>query len=95
MIDDAHSCWQQCCDLGPHICVCGNDCTSPATPGDVVDQAWIVHRALMALDGMLSDMEAEEPAAYHVRGQVTACLTVIDQLTTTEGVERCLKGAQP
>lgn len=24
--DETHYCWQECCDLGPHPCICGNDC---------------------------------------------------------------------
>ena len=28
------TCWSSCCDLGPHSCICGNDCPPPpqATP---------------------------------------------------------------
>ena len=26
MSDEIHWCWAQCCDLGPHACICGNDC---------------------------------------------------------------------
>lgn len=26
MSDEIHWCWTQCCDLGPHACICGNDC---------------------------------------------------------------------
>lgn len=26
MEDEIHWCWSQCCDLGPHACICGNDC---------------------------------------------------------------------
>ena len=24
------TCWSSCCDLGPHSCICGNDCSPPA-----------------------------------------------------------------
>lgn len=24
--DDLHWCWEECCDQGPHSCVCGNYC---------------------------------------------------------------------
>ena len=23
------TCWSSCCDLGPHSCICGNDCKDP------------------------------------------------------------------
>lgn len=26
MFDEIHWCWSECCDLGPHACICGNDC---------------------------------------------------------------------
>lgn len=26
MDDEIHYCWSECCDLGPHGCICGNDC---------------------------------------------------------------------
>lgn len=25
-MDEEHWCWSQCCDQGPHGCICGNDC---------------------------------------------------------------------
>lgn len=25
-MDDLHWCWKECCDRGPHACVCGNYC---------------------------------------------------------------------
>lgn len=27
--DEEHWCWQDCCDWGPHSCICGNDCEPP------------------------------------------------------------------
>lgn len=34
--DEDHWCWQQCCDYGPHTCICGNDCEPPeVTPRPV------------------------------------------------------------
>ena len=36
MDDEMHFCWEQCCDQGPHSCICGNDCDplrpEPYTP---------------------------------------------------------------
>lgn len=29
MDDEIHWCWEQCCDQGPHACICGNDCEPP------------------------------------------------------------------
>ncbi len=26
-------CWRECCDLGPHACICGNDCDRDETTG--------------------------------------------------------------
>lgn len=26
-MDDFHWCWAECCDHGPHACVCGNYCS--------------------------------------------------------------------
>lgn len=26
MMDDFHLCWDECCDQGPHACICGNHC---------------------------------------------------------------------
>lgn len=26
MDDEMHVCRSECCDLGPHGCICGNDC---------------------------------------------------------------------
>lgn len=31
MDDEMHFCWEQCCDQGPHSCICGNDC-DPTRP---------------------------------------------------------------
>ena len=25
-MDEEHYCWSECCDQGPHACICGNDC---------------------------------------------------------------------
>ena len=25
-VDEEHWCWSECCDQGPHGCICGNDC---------------------------------------------------------------------
>lgn len=33
-LDEEHYCWQQCCDLGPHACICGNDCEPPKETND-------------------------------------------------------------
>ena len=27
------TCWSSCCDLGPHSCICGNDCKPSIPPG--------------------------------------------------------------
>lgn len=35
MMDEEHFCWSLCCDLGPHGCICGNDCE----PDSVSDAA--------------------------------------------------------
>lgn len=29
LFDERHWCWEQCCDVGPHACICGNDCEPP------------------------------------------------------------------
>lgn len=29
MILEGCFCWSSCCDLGPHNCICGNDCEPP------------------------------------------------------------------
>jgi len=35
--DEEHFCWEQCCDMGPHGCVCGNDCEpAPISPVSMV-----------------------------------------------------------
>lgn len=28
-MDEEHWCWSQCCDQGPHACICDNDCEPP------------------------------------------------------------------
>lgn len=32
MMLEGCECWRQCCDLGPHACICGNDCPKPWSP---------------------------------------------------------------
>ena len=38
MTDEAHFCWEQCCDRGPHACICGNDCEEMSEPWESKDR---------------------------------------------------------
>lgn len=31
-------CWSACCDLGPHECICGNDCPRPRGDGTITHE---------------------------------------------------------
>lgn len=66
--DDGHLCWDECCDGGPHSCICGNDCEPPSVarvevrlPGS---EEWLDLAGVAGLRGvrLTAAPEPREPA---------------------------------